>query len=478
MRFNKTTHQKTLTRNLAGGEAFSESPKLEFASILLTSFVNDQFYREAKDSVERLRQLIDSIPDKLFPAKAAVYARTKYGMRSVSHVVAAEIVNRIKGEVWVKHFVNSVVVRPDDMTEILAYYMSVFGKPVPNALKKGLALAIGNFDEYQLSKYRGEGAGISLIDLVNIVHPVPVAKNKEALKKLMAGELRATDTWESKLTKAGQDAEDEDEKGELKSKAWSDLIKEHKIGYFALLRNLRNIIEQAPDVIPQAIDLLTDANLIHKSLVLPFRYSTALEEIQKLSGKDARSVVGAINVALDESVSNVPKLEGRTLVALDESGSMDGRPYDIGSLFAAVLVKSNDADFIAFSNHARYRTLNPQDSTGTLVQVIRSHRDSGGTNFHAFLQEANQPYDRIIVLSDMQGWVNGGQPSESLTDYRRRTGADPKVYSFDLAGHGTLQFPERNVFALAGFSEKVFEVLKLLDTDRNALISEIEKIEI
>jgi hypothetical protein len=39
-------------------------------------------------------------------------------------------------------------------------------------------------------------------------------------------------------------------------------------------------------------------------------------------------------------------------------------------------------------------------------------------------------------------------------------------------------FPEKNVYCLAGFSEKVFDIIKLLETDKDALINEIEKIEL
>ena len=61
---------------------------------------------------------------------------------------------------------------------------------------------------------------------------------------------------------------------------------------------------------------------------------------------------------------------------------------------------------------------------------------------------------------------------------RRRTKADPFVYSFDLQGYGTLKFPERQVFCLAGFSDKVFDIMQLLETDREALISQIEAVEL
>jgi hypothetical protein len=468
MKFN-TNVPSTKTENLAGGEAFQETPKLALVSLMLTSFVKDQFYRSESKSLKDLNDLVDKISDKKFVAKAAIYARTKFGMRSISHVCAGEIAKRVKGEVWLKNFFDKIIYRPDDMMEIRAY----LGKDkITHAMQKGFSKALARFNEYELAKYKKTKANISLVDVVNIAHP----KNTEAIDKLMKGTLSVPETWEAKLTQAGQKAGSDEEKEEMKKEVWSQLIKERKIGYFALLRNLRNIIEQAPDLVDEAVELLTDEKLIHKSLVLPFRFSTAIEEIEKLNGKEAQKVMVGLNVALDKATANVPKFDGNTLVALDCSGSMEGKPAQIGSLFAAVLVKSNNADLMVFDDNAEYKTINPSDSTLTIAKSLRFA--SGGTNFHAILQEANQAYDRIIILSDMQGWVGYMAPTKTFAEYKKRLGANPKIYSFDLSGYGSLQFPENDVYCVAGFSEKVFDMMKLLEEDRHALVNEIERVEL
>ena len=47
-RFNtQTAVRRGDTANLAGGEAFSVDPRYEFATIALTSFAGDQYYRKA-----------------------------------------------------------------------------------------------------------------------------------------------------------------------------------------------------------------------------------------------------------------------------------------------------------------------------------------------------------------------------------------------------------------------------------------------
>ena len=476
-KFNQPNTITNRTENLAGGEAFQETPKLEFASILLTSFVKDQFYREENDTVTRIVELLGKLPDKKFAAKAAIFARTKYGMRSISHVVAAEIAKSVKGETWTKSFFEKIIYRPDDMGEILAYYYKSGAKNEPNSLKKGFAKAITKFSEYQLAKYNKKGIDVSLLDIVNLVHP----KSNEALAKLIKGTLSAPDTWEVKLTQAGQKAKTDQEKEIFKKDAWKDLIEGKKIGYFALLRNLRNILEQAAEVMPKALELLVEENLIKKSLVLPFRFSTAIKEIEDVTGVDTkltRDTLIALNKAVEISLSNVPKFDGLTLVVLDTSGSMGGKPKEIGSLFSAVLIKSNNADFMYFNDHATYMNLNPMDSLLTITKRIENETDSGGTNFDVIFEEANKPYDRIIILSDMQGWINDDVPTKTFEAYKKRTGGNPKIFSFDLAGYGTLQMPQENVYCLAGFSEKVFDIIKLLEEDRNALITEIEKIEL
>lgn len=469
-RFNTPSIGTKIT-NLAGGKSYSQSHELELVSILITSFANDQYYRSAKNTFDRLKELV-KMCDKKFVAQAAIYARTQFGMRSITHVVASELAKYIGGEKWAKDFYSAIVYRPDDMMEILSYHSANNGK-IPNSMKKGFAGAFNKFDRYALAKYRGEGKGFKLIDVVNIVHPIPVEKNGEAIKALVNGELKSFDTWESELTKAGQSASNDDEKAEFKKEAWVKLIREKKLKYFALLRNLRNIMEQAPEVLDDAIEMLCDESVIKKSLVLPFRYMTAADEISKVnSGSDARKVLIGINKAIDISISNVPKFDGNTLIVLDVSGSMSGRPATIGSLFSAVLLKSCNADFMLFSDRAQYVNYNPMDSTITIANSLRFA--SGGTNFHSIFETANKKYDRIVILSDMQGWIGYNSPVSTYNEYKKRTGANPFIYSFDLAGYGSMQFPESNVFCIAGFSEKILDVMKLVEQDKNALINKIK----
>jgi 60 kDa SS-A/Ro ribonucleoprotein len=142
-------------------------------------------------------------------------------------------------------------------------------------------------------------------------------------------------------------------------------------------------------------------------------------------------------------------------------------------LFATVLAKANDnADVLLFDTAVRFMNVNPMDSTLTIAKSLRFN--GGGTDFHCIFKDLKKAYDRIIILSDMQGWVGYNTPVQTFTEYKKKFNCSPYVYSFDLQGYGTTQFPENKVFCMYGFSDKVFDTMKMFETDKEALIKTIE----
>jgi hypothetical protein len=252
------------------------------------------------------------------------------------------------------------------------------------------------------------------------------------------------------------------------------LVRERQLGYLALLRNVRNILTHAPDAVDSLAAQLADENAVRRSLVLPFQFLTAVDVLKQGNLPGASRMLEALSQAIDHSLRNVPVFGGSTLVALDSSGSMVGRPSAIGSLFAATLVRTTGTDLMLFSDDARYLTLNRRDPTLTAAQNIPFI--SGGTNFNAIFQRANRAYDRIVILSDMQGWIGGGAPMQSFEDYKMRHASTPRIFSFDLKGCGLLQFPQQRVYCLAGWSDQVFGIMQKLDRDPDAMVREVEAI--
>lgn len=501
-RYNRKT-PGTRTVNLAGGEAFKVTPELEFAALCLTTFLKDQFYRDAAQTHRQMLGLMERIRDKKFIAQTGIFARNEFGMRSVTHVIAGELPNLVKNEGWVKHAINKIVKRTDDITEIMAYWFHKNGThkgagvPVPNSLKRGLSMSFDKFDGYQLAKYRAAGKEVSLVDVVNLVRPRPTEKNADALQALVTDDLRSASTWEAKISAAGQGTKDVVEVAKRKAEAWESLVLSGKIGYFALLRNLRNIAEQADKkVLDAALGLLVDPKRIKGSLVLPFRYLTAYYTLME-AGVPAK-VLGAVSDAVNIALGNVPKFEGDTLVIVDRSGSMgggvqrlDGRgywagrgnsvgsdPWDIAAMFAAALARTNEADVLLFSSDGQYVSINPRSDVFGIIESLERYRDGSGTDFRRMINKINKPYDRIVILSDEQGWVDYKAPTKELAAYKAKYNCNPAIYSFDLQGYGTLMFPERSVYTLAGWSDKVFDIMKMFGEDPNALINTIKRVQL
>lgn len=475
---SKAVKSKPNAVNSAGGQAYQQSDKLELASLVLTSFAKDTFYKTTDEKFKRLNELIGKCP--LFAAKALIFARNEYGMRSITHMGAAVLAKHAAGTQWGTKFFDKIIRRPDDMTEIASAYFSLnSGKMLSNAIKRGFKEAFNRFNEYSLAKYKMSSKEISLVDIVNLVHPVPTEINANALKLLVANKLVSTDTWESQLSETGKTAKNGTELLSLKAEVWTKLLAEKKLPYFALLRNLRNILTQAPEAIDMACTALKEESAIKKSLVLPFRFMTAFKELFPLaaSNSKARVVLAAISEAIDKSLSNFPKFEGETLVVLDRSGSMDGQPTEIGSLFAASMAKAFNADVIRFGTGADYYAVSLKKDTIELAMAM-SDKNYGGTNYHAWINTMNKAYDRIIVLSDGEAWEGWRAGEASMKQYRKKYSCDPHIFNFDLAGNGTMQFPEKKVYCLAGFSDKTLDLIKVLEEDKNALINKIEAIKL
>lgn len=166
----------------------------------------------------------------------------------------------------------------------------------------------------------------------------------------------------------------------------------------------------------------------------------------------------------------------------------------VGALFASIMAKANNADIMIFGTYAKYVPFNPSDITLTVTKQIMGYNNNHaygygdeqegtfnvghGTNFHEIFREANKKYDRIFIFSDQQGWEEDGAPTKEERAYRKKYNCNPFIYSFDLAGYGSMMFPANKVFALAGFSDKVFQIAQYLESDKEALINEILKIEL
>lgn len=483
--------KKPDTVNFEQAPAYSLSAERELLDIATTSKLTNQYYRTADATAERVRELVKQV-DVEFAAKCAMYTRHVMGMRSISHLLAGEVSRRASGLPWLRSFYRHIVRRPDDMREIIACIMGGAekaerkekksgeakrnGHSLPSALKRGFAEAMTGMSEYQLGAYKGDGKGVSLTDVMRLTHPV----YSDPLGKLVDGSLRSQ-KQDAALTRAGQSAETAEHKAALKQEVWDNNL--DTLGYNALVMNCRNILQQAPALLDRLCARLEDATAIRNSLIQPLQIYRGYLEMAKLNDAGARKIMQSMSRAIDLACQNIPQLPGRTLVAIDDSGSMATAcrgdlsisALEYAGLFAAMLAKGLNADVIAFSDDARYVNYDAGNTTLSLAADFVRNAKSAGTNMGAVFQIAKGGYDRVIVITDMQSW-SGIQPHDALKLYRQKHNGEPLIYSFDVTGYGTNQFKPGKIQMLSGVSFGVLDLIGKCETDRDAILNDVRAV--
>lgn len=471
-RFN-SNHSTPRTINLAGGKAYSFSAEVELLHAVLTTFLNDKFYEKGGDRIVRIQQLIQKV-HPIYVAQLAYVARTEFNLRSVSHLLLAELARHKRGDGLVWRTFEKTIIRPDDILEIAA----LLEMKLPKQAKRGFRRALLKFSPYQLAKYRGEGKNIKMVDIFNLVHPNPrfaTHEQRRAWADLMIGRLKNTDTWETRISAAKGDSIQA-------SREWSSLISEKKLGYMALIRNLNNILKSNPsdELIREVYMQLTNREAVKKSKLLPFRFVTAYQNV-----KGSRPLTDAISIAMDHAVDNVPQLFGRTLIAIDMSGSMTSSygasdaAIKKASIFAAALSKANPlADVIGFDNELYELNVSSRVPVIDIAEKIEKEAQGGGTDtrlvfFYAATKK--KQYDRIIILSDNESWK--GDVQSAYEKYRREINADPFVYAIDIEGYGTSDIKGGKVFHLTGWSANLLDYIGKIE-DGESLLNHVKSIKI
>ena len=470
-KFNTTNTIKTT--NKSGHVAYGMADKEKLVTQVLTSFFNEKkFYGDnSAEMQETIKKVIEK--DEEFVSKLAVFARRVFNMRSVSHVLVAYLAHEVNGKPLTKDVVKAVTLRGDDVTEIMACYLNLFGKPIPNSLKKGISDAMQGFDEYTLAKYKGNGKAVKMRDLLCLCRPTPKDETQSDLwKRLLNNELEIPYTWETELSAKGNNAE-----------TWEELIDSGKVGYMAYLRNLRNILTANPSNVDKVLETIQNPERIRKSKQLPFRYLSAYKELENIGGS---RVFDVLENAVEASIENMPKLSGTTVIAVDVSGSMTSvisekskvRCCEIALLLGSIANKICDNSiFYTFDTSLYKQPLSSRN--GILYTTLNTRVNGGGTYmelpFKAMIKE-NIKADRVIVLSDNEcnsDWYS--KPVQSLADeYRKSTGNDIWVHAIDLMGYGTQQFHGKKTNIIAGWSEKVFDFIKLAEQGEGNLTQTIE----
>jgi hypothetical protein len=342
----------------------------------------DQFYQDGESiaaAIERLAALV-TVEELI----AVIHeARHEQHLRHVSLWLLLALVKQHRGKA-VGDAIYDTLVRADEPAELLALYWRNGKVPLSKQLKRGLALSLTRFSPYALAKYNRDNP-VKLRDVLFMTHAKPQDEAQAAVwKDLAENTLAAPDTWEVALS-AGAD----------KKATWERLLAEEKLGYLALLRNLRGMMTAGVDA-----DWVKQAILARKGAekILPFRFVAAARACPQMEP--------TLDEALSEAISALPILPGRTIVLVDVSGSMDwalSKKSDLRRIDAAATLASLiNGNVRVFSFSERVIEVPPRRGMAGVDAIIKSQPHSG-TELAKAVRQINQlPHDRLIVITDEQ----------------------------------------------------------------------------
>lgn len=442
--------------------------------------------------VEAMEKVIDDALDydPEITLQWAVTLRHEEFIRATPQVILIRAANhpKVRGTGLTRKYAALITGRLDEPAVQLAYQLSTFGKPVPNAIKRAWRDILSGANEYQLAKYRMEDRVVKTVDVANIAMGKGFYGYNSPIGKLMRRELKLGDdikTWESIRSGGG---------------SWEEAIE--VMGHMALLRNIRNFVEAK---VPPGLWVKKLTSTAEKGKQLPFRYLSAYGANKSASG----FVLDAIEECLEISLGNLPTLSGRSLVLTDNSGSTRGTPVSelssmtvaqIGNLMGVLTGRISDDGVLGiFGDKIEYIPVRKKSSIMDQTKHANKvgHNVGGSTEHGVWLALDNaiknkEHWDNIFIYSDMQAGHGGlygrghdeyknyiwGKDNKYhsntnidvpllISDYRAKVNSKVNVFLVQIAGYEDTILPEYydRTYIIGGWSGSILKFAKrMIDT--------------
>ena len=495
----KKVHTTSKKESFEGGTVWKPDPKTQlYLKAATFMFGEDAYYQSHQSRLDTFKEIFDPIAkiDPNFVLDLVYYMRHELHVRTASvwMLVRLAYLNRETGMIKRKDFADCIG-RADEILEALAISNDLnkefqFKSKMPNMVRHGLNLAFARFTPYQIMKYRSSKNKVAMRDAIKLLHPAPNSPElDQAYRNCIdntAGEF-SENTWENIISLRGSNQQ-----------SWDEAVV--VMPYMATLRNLRNIISNCSDAsFELAMRRIRDPDLIKRSKLYPFRFWTALEQIEVITHhredyltfeeneriSHARSIVSH---ALEQSADNLPRIEGRTLVIVDISGSMSKHIStkstvacrDIARIMGAIAHKIfPQSRLCVFAEGYDYIQLDRDMTITDRVKKIMEIEPGGATYIEPVFRDlvrGHEAYDRIVVLSDMQ--IADSNMEDTWNRYKE-IAPNCKLYSVDLVGYTDIivrqnrykimdvrTISDPNVYPIAGWSEGIFKYIAAMEESR------------
>lgn len=442
-----------------GAVAKRINPEMQLRRLVMSCMLwEDNFYVDGKTVAEQIAEtLYKTVPERA--KEIVISARNEMNLRHVPLLLAREMARLDSHKHYVREILSNVIQRPDELAEYLSIYWKDGRQPLSAQSKKGLADAFKKFNEYSLAKYN-RNSEIKLRDVLFMTHPKPKDVEQEELwKRLVNDELKTPDTWEVSLSS---------DDGLSKRVKWERLLSENKLGALALLRNLRNMIQEGvnDELIIQALENMKTEK------VLPFRFISAYNHAPKF--------VPYLEKAMFKSLENHERFQGSTVLLVDVSGSMNQRlssRSDMNRMEAAcalaMLIREISDDVKIFTFSGNLIEVKPLRGFALRDAILKSQPHSGtwlGSSIKALYEPKEKVVEDTCFGFHRNRFKGQGQNPDRLivfTDEQSHDRVpDPKglAYMINVAsykngvGYGKWKH-------IDGFSEKIVDFIQVLEKE-------------
>jgi 60 kDa SS-A/Ro ribonucleoprotein len=491
------TYAEAPTKNYQGFPSFEAGLEERCLQVMTTGVFADTFYVSSKELVKEALDLFEQMAQKdatLF-AKMIVFARTRGLLRTVP-VTALVILSKHSPENFRAAY-PLVIRTPNDMRDFtLLVRKGNMRKGLGRALKGATGRWLNGISEYHVIKYGSKGSSeITLRDILRIVRPKPANAKQQLLFNYVVHGLTPENSariqkelpqiWAMECLKRAESVESqlhfiaegrlpyETVVGCVKPSAalWTALMRQ--MPFMALVRHLNTLQEAGVFGLREntnyAVERLTKAEAVRKSMILPFQLFTAHKSV---NANMPRAITEALETALELSFANMPVMEGVTCIAPDVSGSMScasvdkrgtTRPIDIAAIFAAAALRqSADGIVLPFEGKVVDVRLSSRDTLMTTAQRLAAV-GGGSTAVCAPVErliERRTHVDTFIAFTDNIEWVGHGF-LDAWRRYTKQVNKDAKAFLVTLMPYAHRMTPqhEPGVFHVYGWSPSVMNYI-------------------
>lgn len=213
-----------------------------------------------------------------------------------------------------------------------------------------------------------------------------------------------------------------------------------------------------------------------------------MERMNRKWGENGIRVVQALETAVRYTADNIRGFDKNTrvLLASDTSGSMwrsvsqnsSVMCYHIG-LLLSMLMRHRCENMVTgmFGDIWKAYNFSSDNILQNTVDMI-SHEGEVGYSTNGYkvidwLISENRVMDKVMLFTDCELWnsYNGGSHLAKSWEMYTQIAPDAKLYLFNLAGYGTspVSMERDDVYCIAGWSDKVFDILAALENGENAI---------